>query len=102
MQDLNFPAMERARKAKGVSLEQISALTKISVRWLQAIESSEFKKLPGGIYDMSYIRQYADAIGWDAAELLADYRAKTEILPAAPIAKTPGSSFLGSLRAAFA
>ena len=50
------------RRNRGLSLEQISQDTKISVRALQAIESGEFKKLPGGIYNTSYIRQYARAI----------------------------------------
>ena len=47
------------RRNRGLTLEQISQNTKISVRALQAIEEGEFKKLPGGIYNTSYIRQYA-------------------------------------------
>jgi cytoskeletal protein RodZ len=61
------------RKSRGVSLEQISNATKITVRCLQAIENGEFKKLPGGIYNTSYIRQYARAIDLDESELLAYY-----------------------------
>ena len=61
------------RLKKQISLEQISASTKIGVRALQAIEDGDFKKLPGGIYSTSYIRQYARAIDFDEAELLAKY-----------------------------
>ena len=61
------------RQKKQISLEQISESTKIGVRALQAIEDGEFKKLPGGIYSTSYIRQYARAIEFDEAELLAQY-----------------------------
>jgi cytoskeletal protein RodZ len=64
-----------------VSLEQISQNTKISVRALQAIEEGDFKKLPGGIYNTSYIRQYARAIEFDESELLAYYHSRTEIVP---------------------
>jgi cytoskeletal protein RodZ len=47
------------------------------MRSLKAIECGEFKKLPGGIYNTSYIRQYAKAIDFDESELLAFYAAAT-------------------------
>jgi len=61
------------RKNRGISLEQIAASTKIGVRLLEAIEQGDFRKLPGGIYNTSYLRQYARAIDYDEAELLAAY-----------------------------
>lgn len=64
------------RQTRGISLEQISHDTKISLRSLQAIENGEFKKLPGGIYNTSYIRQYARAIDFDETELLAYYHSQ--------------------------
>ncbi|HZT31470.1 MAG TPA: helix-turn-helix transcriptional regulator [Bryobacteraceae bacterium] len=69
------------RRNRGVSLEQISHVTKISLHNLQAIESGEFQKLPGGIYNTSYIRQYARAIDFDEGELLAYYHRKTHREP---------------------
>jgi len=68
------------RRNRGLSLEQISQNTKISVRSLQAIEEGEFKKLPGGIYNTSYIRQYARAIEFDEIELLAYYHSRTDVI----------------------
>ena len=65
------------RRNRGVSLEQIAEVTKISKRSLEAIEEGEFQKLPGGIYDTSYIRQYARAIDFDESRLLAFYYEKT-------------------------
>jgi len=62
------------RENRGVTLQQISASTKISVRCLEAIEPGDFRKLPGGIYDTSYIRQYAKAIDYDESTLLEFYR----------------------------
>ena len=61
------------RRNRGISLEQIAQSTKISVRLLQAIEQGEFRKLPGGIYNTSYIRQYARAIDYDESEILSVY-----------------------------
>ena len=62
------------RRNRGISLEQIAQSTKISVRALEAIERGEFHKLPGGIYNTSYIRQYARAIDYDESSLLAVYQ----------------------------
>src|ERR1700691_2054635 len=59
---------------RGITLEQIASATKISVRLLAAIEQGEFRKLPGGIYDTNYIRQYARAIDYDESAILAAYR----------------------------
>ena len=58
------------RKRRGVSLEQISELTKIKVSWLKAIEEGRWNELPEGIYRKSYIRQYARATGVDEQDLL--------------------------------
>jgi cytoskeletal protein RodZ len=62
------------RLNRGISLEQIAEATKISVRLLEAIERGDFRKLPGGIYSTSYIRQYARAIEYDEAAILELYR----------------------------
>lgn len=62
------------RKNRGITLEQIASVTKIGIRTLEAIERGEFRKLPGGIYDTSYIRQYARAIDYDEDAILAEYR----------------------------
>jgi cytoskeletal protein RodZ len=64
------------RRNRGVSLEDIAEATKISIRALRAIEVGEFQKLPGGIYNTSYIRQYAKAIDFDAATILDYYHRK--------------------------
>jgi len=55
--------LAETRRARGLSLEQIADSTKISTRFLRAIESEEFEKLPGGVFNTNYIRQYAEAIG---------------------------------------
>ena len=61
------------RRNRGISLEQIANSTKISIRSLQAIEQGEFRKLPGGIYNTNYIKQYARAIDYDESTLLDFY-----------------------------
>lgn len=61
------------RRNRGISLQEIAESTKIGVRSLEAIERGDFRKLPGGIYTTSYLRQYARAIDYDEADLLAAY-----------------------------
>lgn len=62
------------RRNRGITLQQISESTKIGVRALEAIELGDFRKLPGGIYATSYIRQYASAIDYDPDTILDLYR----------------------------
>lgn len=62
------------RRNRGITLQQISDTTKIGVRILEAIEAGDFRKLPGGIYSTSYIRQYARAIDYPEDDILEVYR----------------------------
>jgi cytoskeletal protein RodZ len=65
------------RQNRGISLAQIAEATKISLRSLEAIERGEFSKLPGGIYNTNYIRQYARAIDYDEGAILSYYHQAT-------------------------
>jgi len=71
--DNSVLGLATVRCNRGISLKQISDSTKIGIRALEAIEQGEFRKLPGGIYATSYIRQYASAIDYDAGVILALY-----------------------------
>jgi len=74
MHDEKSPlGLSTIRKNRGISLEEIAEATKISVRSLQAIERGDFRKLPGGIYNTSYIKQYARAIDYDETAILKSY-----------------------------
>ncbi len=75
------------RRNRGISLEQISEATKISVRSLTAIENCDFARLPGGIYSTSYIRQYAHAIDYDASPILEVYHRAMKTGDSAPSRK---------------
>ncbi len=66
-------SLRREREMRGVSLEEISAATKISVRMLQAIEGEDFSRLPSGIYGRSFIRSYARYLGLKDEPLLAEF-----------------------------
>ena len=102
MAEVTSPAHARLglaarRQKKKISLEDISKTTKISVRSLEAIESEDFRKLPGGVYNTNYIRQYAKAIESDDSEILALYYAVMGINPESgeplPHAEPPTQGF---------
>lgn len=87
------------RRNRGLSLEAIADTTKISIRSLEAIERGDFRKLPGGIYNTSYIRQYARAIDYDEGAILDLYhRMTSSVAPAAP--RSNGKGFFSSFRPA--
>jgi len=102
--DNSILGLATVRRNRGISLEQISEATKISMRSLKAIECGEFKKLPGGIYNTSYIRQYAHAIDFDESELLAYYHSQMADAPSAGSAVVSSAGkdrdWMGGMRAA--
>jgi cytoskeletal protein RodZ len=72
-EDRSVLGLATIRHNRGITLQQIAESTKISIRSLEAIERGDFRKLPGGIYNTSYIRQYARAVDYDESALLDFY-----------------------------
>jgi cytoskeleton protein RodZ len=67
-----------AREAKGLTLSDVSAATRISIRALVAIEQERFHKLPGGIFRRTFVRAYAEAVGLDGGDCARAYVARFE------------------------
>lgn len=57
--------LRRAREARGVSLRELSEQTRITMRHLEAIEADDYKPLPGGIFNKSFVKSYARHVGFD-------------------------------------
>jgi len=53
------------RVSRGIALEDITAVTKISAHHLLALEQDRFRQLPGGILNKGIVRGYANAVGLD-------------------------------------
>src|SRR2546428_2676183 len=64
---------KKARETKGIPLAKIAAETRISSRFLEAIENEDFHLLPGGIFNRGFIRTYAERVGLDPEQALSDY-----------------------------
>ena len=65
----------KARETKELSLDDVSNVTKIGTRMLQAIEEENFEQLPGGVFNRGFIRAYAKHLGLDSEEAVNDYLA---------------------------
>jgi len=83
-------SLASVRERVGITLEEIAQSTLIAVHYLRAIEAEEFAKLPAGVYATSYIRQYAQRIGYSQTALLDQYHARIQEEPA-PSAATQSS-----------
>ena len=67
--------LKRERQQRKIELDDISASTKISTRFLRALEEEQFDKLPGGIFNKGFVRAYAHHLGIDEGQAIADYLA---------------------------
>ena len=65
--------LRRAREAKNLTLRDISDQTRISRRYLEAIEADDYKNLPGGIFNRSFVKAFAKAVGFDEAQAIKAY-----------------------------
>ena len=66
--------LKEARLARGYSLEDLQNITKIQKRYLIGIEEGNYAIMPGSFYVRAFIKQYAEAVGLDADEVLTEYR----------------------------
>lgn len=66
--------LQRAREARGLSLEDVASQTRIPIRHLQHIEREEWDALPAPTYCVGFVRSYANCIGLDGAELGREVR----------------------------
>ena len=62
-----------AREQRGIALREVSNETHISIRYLEAIESNDYKNLPGGIFNRSFVKAYARSVGVDEKEAVEAY-----------------------------
>lgn len=61
--------LREAREAKGMSVEDIAAQTRIPTRHLSSLETSDWEKLPAATYSIGFAKNYAGAVGLDRNEI---------------------------------
>ncbi len=72
------------RMSRGIALEDITAVTKISRRHLLALEQDRYGQLPGGILSKGIVRGYATAVGLEpqgwTERFMKAYQASGQVL----------------------
>jgi cytoskeletal protein RodZ len=64
--------LKRAREEAGITIERVSAKTRIDIKFLEAIERGDIDFLPE-LYVKAFIKQYAKVLGLDEEETLQDF-----------------------------
>ncbi|MGB8325047.1 MAG: helix-turn-helix transcriptional regulator [Candidatus Acidiferrum sp.] len=65
--------LKRERELREVTLEEITAHTRIGPRFLEALENEDWDKLPGGVFNRGFVRSVARYLGLDEESLLGEY-----------------------------
>ncbi len=78
-------SLKREREMRGVTLEEISAATRIATRFLQAIENEQWEQLPGGVFNRGFVRAVARYLGLDEENIVAEYILAVGDRPSVPV-----------------
>lgn len=79
--------LRRERELRYVSLDDVAERTKISRRYLEAIEEGQYDRLPGETFVRGFIRSYAQSVGLDPEDTLLRYN-QSRIVHGAPPLRT--------------
>ncbi|MCR4405821.1 MAG: DUF4115 domain-containing protein [Anaerolineae bacterium] len=69
--------LRETREGKRLSLEQVEEATRIRRKFLQALEEGNYAALPTPVHVKGFLRNYAQCLGLDVAEVLARYENET-------------------------
>jgi cytoskeleton protein RodZ len=78
-------SLKREREMRGVTLEEISAATRIAARFLRAIENEQWEQLPGGVFNRGFVRAVARYLGLDEENIVAEYALAVDDRPTVPV-----------------
>lgn len=76
--------LREARLNKHITIDELQQKTKITKRYLEALEAGAFEQLPGEYYVRSFIRQYSEIVELDGEHLVAVFDGKADFGPALP------------------
>jgi len=75
--------LKRVRETCGYSLEDVAGITRINLRYLEAIEKDDFEKIPGETFSHGFIRSFARCIGISDEEISRKIRETLKTEPQA-------------------
>jgi transcriptional regulator with XRE-family HTH domain len=67
------PRLRSERERRGISLETIATVTKVSADLWDGLERNDFSRWPTGIFARAFVRDYAKAVGLDADEIVDEF-----------------------------
>jgi transcriptional regulator with XRE-family HTH domain len=70
--------LSQARVARGLTLEDCERDTRISKRYLDALEREDWKIFPAPVYSRAFLRTYAQYLSLDPQQLMRMYQAQEE------------------------
>ena len=76
--------LRERRASKGITLEQAAEDTRIREKFLGALESGDHDSLPGAVYTKGFLRNYAEYLDLNSADLVAMYLAEKAVTPEPP------------------
>ena len=65
--------LRESREARGIDMRDAAQQTRISIRYLKALEEQDFAKLPGDVFVKGFLKSYGKFLQLDEAELMARY-----------------------------
>src|SRR6185437_12316651 len=69
------------RERRGIGIDEVEAETRIRAKFLLALEEERFDVLPGPAYVRAFVRDYAEQLGLDPQEMVAELNARPELVP---------------------
>ncbi len=66
--------LRESRESQSYTLDHIARDTRISKRYLQALEKEDFSVFPGETYLIGFLRNYTQYLGLDSDEFITLYR----------------------------
>lgn len=76
--------LRELRQQRGVSIDEISRITRIPPRYLEALEQDDLGVLPAPVFIRGFVRAYCQAVGELPDEALSLYEPPKAAAPAAP------------------
>ncbi len=87
--------LKGARKKRELTLEQAEQLTKVKLKYLEALEEDRYDLLPTEVYSLGFLRCYSEVLGLNPHRLLDHYRRERH---AVDNAKTDSPTILAPAR----
>ena len=83
------PELRDARLSRGFSIDECQRGTRISRRYLEALEGEEFSALPAPVFARGFLRSYAQFLGLDPTAMVARFPSN----PRAPAGARPDDAY---------